>query len=57
MTTEKYTFKKGVKKHLDDIYNIQGIANGDWWDHIDDNNGDDIIITRDITIIIKYNSK
>lgn len=49
-----YTFKKGQVLHLDQIYPIQGLCNGDWYDQ--DVDGEDagelVIINRDIIIEI-----
>lgn len=52
-------FRKGQKLHLDDIYDIQGIGcgpefGGQWWSHDNEaTSGDDITVTRDITIRIE----
>ena len=56
-TTETYKFTKGQELGLDQIYFIQGLGGGDWWDHPDpDENGvvndDEVIIQWDITIKI-----
>ena len=58
MSIKTYTFKKGQKLHLDTIYDIQALGNGDWWETYDDGcegweDGDEIIITRDVKIVIK----
>lgn len=62
MTTKKtvHKFTKGQILQLDQIYNIQGLANGSWWektgndvrefDNVD--LGDEVIITKNITITI-----
>lgn len=49
-----YRFKKGDKTHLGQIYDVQGLGGGDWWDHdrTDGEDGDNIIITRDIKIAV-----
>jgi len=59
-TEQKFEFRKGQKLHLDDIYDIQGLAEGDWWevDYTDpgnngDENGDFIVITKSIDITIR----
>ncbi len=49
--TETYKYREGQQLHLDEIYEIQGLANGDWWDH-DHDDSDDIHVTRDVTIVI-----
>lgn len=62
-STETYSFTKGQKVHLDDIYFVSGLAGGDWWDPDkesptytgDDGGDDDLIITRDINIEIIVN--
>jgi hypothetical protein len=57
---EKYSFKAGQELYLDDIYSIQGLAGGDWWEHKEDEGdiytvpGDVIIITRNVTISISW---
>ncbi len=53
---EVHRFLKGEKYHLDTIYMIQGIGcapelGGQWWEP-DDEAGDNVTITRDITISI-----
>ena len=63
--TERYTYTKGEKLHLDGIYNIQGLGGGKWWENqsvkdkytgkYDENStelNDDIVITEDIEIEI-----
>jgi hypothetical protein len=53
MAKEKYKFKKGQVVSLDQIYTIQGIAQGDWWTHEGDELcSDNVVITRDIEIQI-----
>lgn len=57
MRVETHTFKKGQKLHLDSIYNIQGIGcemqhGGAWWEP-DDDSGERVTVTRDITIRIE----
>jgi hypothetical protein len=64
MTTNKtvYKFKKGQITVLDNIYAIQSLGSGDWWektgndvdpsDKMGADLGDEIIITRDIEITI-----
>ena len=56
-TTETHKFKRGQKLHLDEIYHIQGLADGKWWtsdDPNDDdgNQGEEVEIVEDITITI-----
>lgn len=55
-TTEKHSFKKGQQMHLDEIYDIQGLADGDWWDFEGEvgifGPDDDIKIVEDIEITI-----
>lgn len=60
-----YKFKKGQVTVLDNIYAIQGLGGGDWWEKTGNDIsssksyeielGDEVVITRDIeiTIIIK----
>jgi hypothetical protein len=36
ITSKTYTFKKGEKFSLDDIYEIQGLGGGDWWKNVGD---------------------
>jgi len=51
-----YIYRKGEVRHLDDIYPVQGLDGGDWWDHCESERrfpGDMIIITRDIKISIE----
>lgn len=52
--TETHKFKKGEWIRLDDIYFIQALAGGDWWEHDEDECGEDIVITRSVTIVIKW---
>lgn len=63
--TETHKFRRGQKLHLDSIYNIQGLGceperGGAWWEHTDGDGlhgpGDNITITRDITITITVSS-
>ena len=59
---EVFKFKKGQITDLDSIYNIQGLAGGDWWektgndvdqfDPMGSDMGDEVIITRNIEITI-----
>jgi hypothetical protein len=53
---EIYKFKKGQKLHLDDIYMIQGLAGGKWWDAPDcassDESDEEVTILEDIEIQI-----
>lgn len=56
-TKEKYEFRKGQILQLDDIYHIQGIGGGRWWnaDDPDDPNGssgEKVEILEDIKITI-----
>lgn len=54
MASITYKFKRGQTEHLDDIYVIQGICGGDWWEPFIIDEGDDIFITRDIEITIAW---
>jgi len=54
---EKYEFKKGQKLHLDEIYFIQGLGGGVWWEHINEDTDNDVIIIMDITIEITITKK
>ena len=53
-TTETFRFKKGEKTHLDLIYDIQGLSNGDWWEAPDPLemalDEEDVTILEDIII-------
>lgn len=54
-TSESFKFKKGQTSHLDEIYEIQGIGGGEWWDHQNHNCGipsDEIKILKNIEITI-----
>jgi hypothetical protein len=57
--TETHKFRKGEKIHLDEIYAIQGLAGGQWWQREDgeDELSDDLIITETITITITVDRK
>jgi hypothetical protein len=63
ITTEKYKFKKGQVLHLDDIYLIQGLGDGKWWDASDPHSENDIdrgeivTIVEDIEFTIKIKRK
>ena len=62
--TIKYKFKKGQKVHLDEIYNIQGLA-PDWFEEDYSRDvppsrtglTDHLIITKDIEFTIKIKTK
>ena len=64
MPKEIHKFKKGYKLQLEEIMQIQGLAGGLWWQKTGDDVepgdpfgadiGDEIIITRDITIEIRW---
>lgn len=65
VTTQKFSFKRGQKIHLDEIYYIQGLAN-DWFeeDYSCDRPGasrvgltDYLVVTKDIEFIIKVKTK
>lgn len=53
-TTETRKFKRGEEVHLDEIYDIQGLAGGKWWTRRDgeDDDSDLLVITETITITI-----
>lgn len=57
MEKQKFNFKKGQLIHLDTIYDIQGLAGGDWWEHCDNDIGDDLIITKNVSITITWETK
>lgn len=53
--TETFTFKKGEKIHLDEICDIQGLGDGEWWEHENHDCGvpsDEIRILNDVKIKI-----
>lgn len=63
--TTTYKFKRGQLVSLDQIYTIQGLAGGDWWDKVDDgisqrtknrqlelDLSEECVITRNIEITI-----
>lgn len=58
MKTVSYKFKKGDLVRLDDIYEIQALAGGDWWERAPDakdpDSGEDLIITKDVEIRISW---
>lgn len=64
--TTTYKFKRGQRVSLDQIYTIQGLAGGDWWDKADDDGkpsrdyefdlSEECIITRNIEITITVKS-
>ena len=54
-TKETHKFKRGQKLHLDEIYEISGLAGGNWWTADDPydsegSGGEEVEITEDITI-------
>lgn len=56
---EVYTFTKGQQFTLDQIYTIQGLGGGDWWEKADDDMSaferdmsESLICTRSIKITI-----
>lgn len=64
-STQIYTFKKGQKVHLDEIYMIQGL-DSDWFEEdftADDSEysrkglTDHLVITKDIKFTIKITTK
>jgi len=64
MTTETHKFKKGQELHLDEIYNIQALGGGDWWEAVPDGtiecpdtSGELVRIIRDTTIKITVTQK
>ena len=52
--TETHKFKKGEKLGLDNIYGIQGLCEGNWWEFVGSALEEKVIITRDITIQISW---
>ncbi|MEQ8504639.1 MAG: hypothetical protein RIB80_04885 [Rhodospirillales bacterium] len=52
--TETFKFKKGQRLHLDDIYFIQTLGGGDWWQPAEGEreDSDNIVCVEDITIEI-----
>jgi hypothetical protein len=57
-TTTTFRFKKGQQLHLDEIYDIQGLAGGHWWERDEpDEYCDDLHIVEDITIKIVVTRK
>lgn len=60
--TQTYKFKKGQELHLDQIYDIMGLAGGRWWTaddpHLEGGSGgEDVTILEDITIKITVTRK
>lgn len=58
-TKQTYSFKLGERFMLDDIYAIQGLGGGDWWERTGEDKseadrdlGEDLICTRAITITV-----
>lgn len=58
-TVQTYEFKRGQKLSLDDIYFVQGLAGGDWWDAPDPldrpdgkDRSEEVTIKRSIRITI-----
>ena len=56
-TREIHKFQVGDRFTLDDIYIIQGLGSGDWWERTGEDTdasdlGEDLICTRNITITI-----
>lgn len=51
---ETYQYKAGQRIHLDDIYDIMGLAGGRWWvrDNPDDDLCEKLRVVEDITIEI-----
>lgn len=56
MNKDVYDLKKDDRLCLDQIYTIQGIAGGDWWERIGDDLSENIRITRNIKITITWTS-
>ena len=53
MHTITHKYKKGQKLVLDYIYDIQGLAGGNWWEPVVEG-GEEIIIVKDVEIVIKW---
>jgi hypothetical protein len=51
-TIVKESFKQGDRYHLDDIYMVQGLGDGDWWEPIEEEDGECVTIKKNITIEI-----
>jgi len=54
--TSTHRFQRGQRLHLDDIYTIQGLGDGiagigRWWDR-DEEDSDEIVVTKDLSITI-----
>lgn len=56
MRTQEYKFKQGQKVHLDEIYEIMNLFDGDWFDQKDPYDAgvdeEDITITRDVHFVL-----
>ena len=50
---DRYEFKKGDEMNVDEIYDIQGIGEANWWEFIDEVECEEIIITKNIKFTIK----
>lgn len=51
-----YKLKKGMKGDLDAIYNVLGLAGGDWWEHEGgDPDSDRFVVVKDVEFeVIEY---
>ena len=62
-TRDVYEFREGDRFTLDDIYAIQGLGGGDWWERTGEDTAarssdlsEDLVCTRDIKIVIIISS-
>lgn len=51
---EMYVFKRGCLYGLDEIYVVQGLADGDWWQPYESDKSDTVICVSSVRIIITY---
>ena len=55
MVSRTMEYTRGQIIHLDDIYDFQVIGSLNWWEPINEEGGDRIIISRDIVITFHEN--
>lgn len=52
VTSKTYSFTRGEKMCLDDIYEIQAIGDGDWWERVNLDIPSPVCCTKTIKITI-----